>query len=43
MINERNFFDQPVKSYIKVYDTVKNMLLIGEMIAQLVGYFIMIT
>ena len=43
MINGRNFFDQPVKSYVKVYDTIKNMLPVREMIAQLVGYFIITT
>ena len=38
VIDEKNFFDQPVKSDMRTYDNIQILQLVKEMITQLVIY-----
>ena len=38
MIDEKNFFDPPVKSDMRTYDNIQMLQLVKEMITQLVIY-----
>ena len=36
MIDGKNFFDQPINSELKTYETLKKLQLVNEMITRLV-------
>ena len=40
VVHEINVFDQPVKNNIKIYGSIRKILLVKEIIAQLVVYLI---